>query len=217
MNKIIWKKIHNYFGLASALFLVLLLATGILLNHAPWFEGNETTVIAADPQVQGRIFQGRKDGLFASLDGGKSWDEVPMLYPPQNVSDIKFYGNEIFLTEKWGKVIASSDGGKIWRSIEVPFDPKTGGIELKNISQGEDHSLILFTSHGWLSTRDDGQTWDETHFNKLARPFRRLVLAIHNGYFFGPRFVWLYDFSAVALLILILSGLVLWNAGRSAA
>ncbi len=217
MNKIFWKKIHNVLGLTSASFLLLLLATGILLNHPSWLKTNNPTVAAAHPQIVGKIYQGKKDGLFVSEDGGKTWEEVPMLRPPQNVAGIEFYENEIYVIEKWGRLMGSSDGGKVWRNIEIPFDPQSLGIELKRFSRGAGGLLCLYTSHGWLDSADGGKTWDESHFHKDSRPLDRLILTIHNGYFFGPQFVWLYDFSAWALLILIVSGVILWKAGRTAA
>jgi len=218
-NKVGWKKIHNVLGLASAVFLLLLLGTGILLNHPAWLDRGEPTAMAADPKVGSRIFEGKKDGLFVSGDAGVTWDEVPMLYPPQNVADIRFSGDgkEIYVVEKWGRVILSKDGGRIWENIPLPFDAQADGVELMSATPGPAGGLCLFTSHGWLLSKDGGKSWDASRFDKKAHPLRRLILTIHNGYFFGPKFVWLYDFSALALLILIVSGFVLWKAGRSAA
>jgi hypothetical protein len=219
MNKTVWKKIHNIFGLSSALFLFLLLSTGILLNHPSWLDKDEATALAADPKVPSRIYEGKKDGLFVSGDTGRTWNDVPMLYPPQNVADIRFSndGKEIYVVEKWGRVILSKDGGKIWENIALPFDPQVEGVELKSATPGAGGSLCLFTSHGWLLSKDGGKSWDASRFDKRARPLHRLILTVHNGYFFGPKFVWLYDFSALALLVLIVSGIVLWKIGRSVA
>ena len=216
MNKIWWKQIHNVLGLASGLFLTLLLVTGILLNHPSFLEKNEVRVVRSDPTDSKKLYQGRKDGLFVSLNGGETWEEVPMLYPPEEVVDIQVAGagKEIYVLEKWGRILGSMDGGKVWKSVPLSFDPPSEGIELKSISLSGDGTLVLATSHGWLKSSDRGGTWDQAHFNKAARPLHRLILTIHNGYFFGPKFVWVYDLSAVALLILIVSGIILWKAGR---
>lgn len=219
VNKIWWKKIHNWLGIASALFLLILLVTGILLNHPDWLKSkDENEVVVAHPAQPEKLLAGRRDGLFESLDGGKRWEEVSMLYPPQEVADITFSpknSKEIYLLEKWGKIFFSADGGKIWETFSLPFDPQSEGIELKKISLGANQNLILFTSHGWLSTKDKGQSWDQTHFDASQMPLHRLIVTLHNGYFFGPAFVWLYDFSAIALFIVILSGFILWNIGRT--
>lgn len=219
MNKIWWKKIHNWLGIASAIFLLVLLVTGILLNHPRWLINEEQNeVVVAHPAEPEKLFAGRRDGLFESMDGGKSWEEVPMLYPPQEVTDILFSPKnpkEIYLLEKWGKIFFSADGGKIWETFSPPFDPQKDGIELKKLSLGEKGNLLLFTSHGWLSTKDRGKNWDQTNFDKTKMPFYRLILTLHNGYFFGPAFVWLYDFSAIALFILIITGFILWKIGRT--
>ena len=218
MNKIWWKKVHNVLGLASALFLVLLLGTGILLNHPFLLERNEARVMAVDPGNSLKFYMARKDGLYRSLDAGANWEEVPILYPPQEVVAISFSprgSDEIYLLERWGRILVSKDGGQVWNGIPLPFDPQSLGIECKTISVNSSGMILVLTSHGWISSGDGGRTWETKYLKKDARPLHRLILTIHNGYFFGPSFVWIYDFSAVALFVLIVSGLVLWKIGRS--
>ena len=217
MNKIWWKKIHNVLGILSALFLLILLITGILLNHPSSLHKGEVETIAADPSNSERLLSSRKEGLFYSLNGGKNWEEVSMLYPPEEVTDIIFSPENpknIYVLEKWGRILASKDGGRIWETIQLPFDPQSQGIELKKLSVGEKEKLVILTSHGWISSEDNGKNWDESYLNKNKMPLYRLIMTLHNGYFFGPRFLWVYDFAAASLLILIVSGLVLWNIGR---
>lgn len=217
MNKIGWKKIHNILGLSSALFLLLLLVSGVLLNHPGLLEKGEPAVMRANPRDNRQIYMGRKDGLYLSKDRGKNWDEVPMLYPPENIADIDVSadGQRVLVLEKWGRLLASLDGGKVWNNVKLPLDPQSEGIELKSVSAPGKGAVLVLTSHGWLETLDFGGTWDESRFNHKARPLHRLVLTIHNGYFFGPKFVWLYDFAAASLLILIVSGVILWKIGRT--
>ncbi len=217
MNKIWWKNIHNVFGLGSSLFLLLLLVTGILLNHPNSLKKNVIETIAAHPANENKIFLSKKDGVYVSQDRGVSWEEIPMLFPPQEVTDIAFsptHPEEIYLLERWGKIYNSKDGGKIWSSLSLPFDPQTEGIELKNISIGPNGILMVLTSHGWIQSKDNGKNWDESHLQKGTPPLYRLILTLHNGYFFSPAFVWVYDFAALALFILIVSGLYLWKIGR---
>lgn len=217
MNKIWWKKIHNIFGISSSLFLVLLLVTGVLLNHPKKIQKDAVETIALDPKKSEKLYCGKKDGLYFSEDSGKNWNEVPMLYPPQEVRDIAFSPQDpkkIYVLEKWGKIIFSQDGGKIWDRIEIPFDAQSEGIELKKLSIGKKNEITVLTSHGWILSKNQGKNWDQTYLNKTKTPLYRLILTLHNGYFFGPAFVWVYDFSAIALLILIISGLILWNINR---
>lgn len=222
MNKTIWKKAHNLLGLASALFLVMLLVTGLMLNHPGWMrkqDAQKFEIVALDPAHPQKIFAAGRDALYVSENSGKDWQEVEMLYPPSETADIRFDPRDpsrIWLLERWGKLMVSEDGGKVWDLKTIPFDPQSKGVELRMISLGAPGRVAIVTSHGWIRSEDNGKSWDESQL-RLDRPsLNRLVLSIHNGYFFGSRFVWLYDFSAVALLVLVISGFVLWQAGRSA-
>ena len=88
-------------------------------------------------------------------------------------------------------------------------------MELRSVSVGANGEVAVNTSHGWTMSKDTGKTWDDSRLQMEHPSIHRLVLSIHNGYFFGPRFVWLYDFAAAALLVLIVTGFVLWKQGRS--
>ena len=217
MNVIWWKKIHNILGIASAFFLTILLVTGICLNHPARFERKDMEAIALDPSDTSRIFSGGKDGLSVSKDGGAQWEEVPMLFPPQDVVDLVFASKDprrIYALEKWGRLYVSHDGGKVWTALALPFDPQLTGVELKRIVPGAGGDLALLTSRGWLRSGDGGKTWDPSHFIPGRRSAMETIKALHNGYFFSPQFVWVYDASAAALLILIVTGFVLWKTGR---
>lgn len=217
MNKIWSKRIHNLFGISSAVFLTVLLVTGVLLNHPSSLQKESLETAVRDPFHPGKIYLGRKDGLYFSLDGGKTLEEVPMLYPALEVTDIAFSSlgeKTVLAVEKWGRVLLSRDGGATWDRVPLPFDAQTQGIELKKISLGPDGAILLLTSHGWLETRDRGREWNQENFHPQKMPLYRLVKMIHNGYFFGPMFVWVYDFAAAALLILIATGIYLWYIGR---
>ncbi len=68
MNKIWWKKIHNVLGLSSALFLTVLLMTGILLNHPSVFNEKKEEVIELDPTEVGDFKVENYDGATAAAN-----------------------------------------------------------------------------------------------------------------------------------------------------
>lgn len=79
------KRLHTWVGLLSALLLIFIFLTGVLLNHPrKWIKGylSEPLSLASDPSENARLYQGRVDGLWESIDAGNSWQEVDMLYPP---------------------------------------------------------------------------------------------------------------------------------------
>ncbi|MBI3012818.1 MAG: hypothetical protein HYY63_04260, partial [Elusimicrobia bacterium] len=139
MDQIIWKKIHNWLGISSAIFLTGLLLTGLLLNHPSSLKKNVVETIQIHPANPNQLFRGGEEGFFRSSDGGKIWEEVPMLYPPQELSDIAFAPEDpekIYILERWGRILTSKDGGHIWNAVPLPFDPQSEGVELKQLSIG---------------------------------------------------------------------------------
>jgi len=214
---VIHKRVHTWAGLASAVFLLIICITGVMLNHPVRMVAHypeEVLSLAIDPQNPKRIYQGRVDGLWLSEDQGDSWVEIDMLYPPQELVDIQFRPGtpqHIYLLQKWHGILSSRDGGAIWDVLALPFDPQEKNIELKRIAVSSNGDLALMTSGGMLHSNDQGEVWNLDQFNRDKSSYWHLVKNIHSGHFFGEWFVRVYDLVVVAVILLIITGLVMWR------
>jgi uncharacterized iron-regulated membrane protein len=221
------KNVHNWLGLASALFLLALLVTGIALNHpGALIPGSqaERLALAADPSDPRTLYRGTASALERSTDGGATWEEVPMLFPASEVVDIAFHPRDarvVAVLQRWQGPLLSADGGAVWEPVALDFDPQATGIELVSLAISGDGALWLETSAGLLrasrpvSSPGERAAWEPVDFDPARKNWLRIVRTFHNGHFFGPWFVKLYDASAVALLLLILTGVVLCRVKSS--
>jgi uncharacterized iron-regulated membrane protein len=215
------KTAHNWVGLASAVFLTALLVTGVALNHPDRFIGgasSERLSLAADPWRSGRLYRGTASGLQRTEDGGATWEEVPMLFPAVEVVDVAFHPADrdaVYVLQRWQGVLASRDGGTVWEPFEVPFDPTAAGVELVGLTVTPAGELFLETSAGLLTRAAGAGAWTPRDFDLKRRNWTRIVKSLHNGHFFGTWFVKVYDAAAAALLLLIVTGIVLWRLKAS--
>jgi hypothetical protein len=211
------KKSHTWLGLASALFLGLLLATGVLLNHPQRFipgADRQRLCMAADPAHPHRLYRGTGLSLDRSDDGGRTWEEVPMLFPAQEVVSVAFHPRNprvIYALQRWQGPLRSLDGGTVWETVPLDFDPQETGVELVSLALSPSGDVFLETSQGLLRRTAGAGAWTSVDFDLQAKNWLRLVKTIHNGHFVGPWFVKVYDAAAAALLILIVSGVLLWR------
>jgi hypothetical protein len=224
------KAIHRYWGIGSAIFLLLLSLTGILLHHPGWFSGTieETLSIAIDPADPHHLLRGTTSGLFQSHDGGVTWSETDMLLPAEKVVGIAFSSDifgRVYVALRDLGLIRSDDAGRIWESIALPFVPVDAGIEIHGIAIAPKGGIFLSTSRGLLVSLNGGVTWDWRSRTKEERTFYQIVHSLHTGYFLrfllpaslSPLLLslsslppYIYDIAAVGLLILIFTGFSLY-------
>lgn len=214
MNILIHRKIHTFLGLFSSAFLLILLVTGILLNHPDQLKGPEIRALAMGSS--GAWYGAAEGSLWRSVDHGKNWEEVPMIFSLQEPVALAFDHSAtpaLYVLERWGKVYRAEVENWIWETLPFTTDLQAKGIECQSI-QASANNVAVLTSHGIIFSTDGGTTWD---ISQLAQkpPLKKLIWSLHTGYFFGPHFVWLYDFAAAALAILIVSGFILWRWRKS--
>ena len=211
------KNLHNWMGLGSAVFLALLLVTGVMLNHPLKMIGGadaQRFSVAADPSSPQRLYRGTWSLLERSEDGGKTWEEVPMAFPAMEVVDIAFHPKKtktIYVLQRWHGPLMSEDGGVVWEPVPMSFDPQAAGVELIGLAVSADGSLFLETSAGLLKRAAGADQWQPVDFDLQKKNWMRVVKTLHNGHFFGEWFVKVYDVTAAVLLILIITGIVLWR------
>jgi len=210
------KRLHRWLGLGAIPIGGILLITGIALNHEKMWsqKGGPILSMTAVGQSGADLLRGTPQGLERSSDGGHSWTQVETPWPTDETIALSLHPlkpNVVYAAMRWLGLIRSLDGGRVWESIELPFRPETTGIKLEAFSVSSQGRLYLETSAGLLSSLDEGRTWDQTLFNIKRQDPALLVRSLHNAYFFGPWAIPLYDATAVAFGLLMVSGILLWR------
>lgn len=222
--------LHRWLGLVAGLMILIAAGTAIGLNHQDaWRRSPSGDAVArspfqkyvlstaVDPTDAKRILVGTNDGLFRSLDGGKTWEEAVLPVPAEQVGTILFDPRRpgvAYLALRSIGVFRSEDHGDIWEELTLPFYPPEG-TQVAGLSlDGEGH-LTLATTDGLYRQPATGEEW--LHLGKPAAPkaedgkrIAQLMYDLHDGRFWGTYGVPITDAVSIALIVLVLSGYVLY-------
>ncbi len=236
MNLLAWMKWHHWAGLITAVFIVILCVTGILLNHgsalglarhyvhSDWLL-NLYDIEPAQAPVSfnaGSHWVTRiGDQLY--FDGRELTERSDTLLGVVQLQDqiVAALGDRLLMLAPDGTTI------EVLRAIEgVPAD-------MKRIGSTADSRLVIDTSRGQLLPDLDSLRWDQTgagdahwampaqlpaelnatlihSFRDRTLTLERLLLDIHSGRIVDHFGVWFMDAVAVALLSLVVSGIWIW-------
>ena len=227
---------HRYIGLAAALFVVVLAATGLLLNHSgelgldsikvsspallDWYGVHAPdTVISyrAGPltvtDAAGRIYldQGVLPNVEGPLAGAVEYAGLVVVAT----------GNQLLLLTPAGELVERLDNAS-----GVPADILAIGVAGSG-------ALAVRTAHGsyrtdenflgWTALDDVAAEWATstrlTEQQRLALnrawrgdglPLERIMLDMHSGRILGTAGVYVMDGAAILFLLLAVSGVWLW-------
>lgn len=107
--------------------------------------------------------------------------------------------------------MVSNDGGIIWEKRALPFDPQEENVELRELTIGNKGQLILLTTSGLLTSQDRGKSWSTKNFKPEQQSPWHIIRNLHSGHFFGEWFIKVYDLLFMAILLLIVTGIVIWR------
>jgi len=231
-------KLHRYFGLTAALFVVVLTVTGILLNHTEslrlkdrhltqsWLlklYGVDSPLPGAAYRAEGHWISQMGDGLFVDRRLTRSIPDGALKGAAgfQGMVLAALANRLLLLTVKGELVdeLTVSGVGALWR--------------------GGDGRLVVKAADGWYAInedftevspalsppRDSRPVEAKTLPGALAQaiavgwrgqglPVERVLLDLHSGRIFGAFGVWLMDGAALLLLSLTLTGLATWFGRR---
>ena len=227
---------HRYIGLTSALFVILLALTGLLLNH--------TEDLALDSRhVQSGLlldWYGIKapDSMPAYSVGSTTvtevgahiyWNTTPI---PQAAAPLMgaVETHDMVVIGVEGQLLLFTPEGELIERLD-----NTSGVpaEIQSLGLNAAGDLIVRTAHGvyrtdssmlnWHETVDDSIKWTvstppapalratlQQAYRGTGLTLERVLLDIHSGRILGSRGVYLVDTAALLFLVLATSGAWLW-------
>lgn len=228
--------LHRWLGLGAGALILVAAVTAIALNHQDLWKQFGTTGKAAtspyqkyvlsvgvDPAEPARVLVGTHDGLFRSVDGGKTWEEAILPVPAEGVSAIAFDTERpgvAYVAIRKAGVFRSEDHGDVWEEVPLPFYPPEG-TEIAGLALGKAGSVTLATTDGLYAQAHPGGQWrHEAKEPGVARQqsnrLLQLVYDLHDGRFWGAYGVLITDVVAAAMIALVLTGYVMFFARAAA-
>jgi hypothetical protein len=217
--------IHKWLGLLSCLFILMVAVTAVALNHREQLSGlfqhgssvfspAGIKVMATDPFNGRQIIASDFKKLFKSANSGKTWQELKLFVPADNVNNIAFDPYEhdkVFISLKRAGIYFSEDGGEVWDELSLPFNPAEGeNIENVSLSRNEVHVKTRFALYNYNSLTEK---WDTVAFKGIDRQaavrLDELIYNIHSGRIFGEFGIVIYDTLSAGLILLAISGIYL--------
>ncbi|MNK41292.1 Ycf48-like protein [compost metagenome] len=216
-------QLHRWLGLIAGLLILVAAGTAIALNHQDWFrrppasgEGPFAKYVlstAVDPSDSQRILVGTHDGFFRSPDGGASWEKVALPVPAEQVGAIQFdpgRPGRVYVAVRASGLYRSDDHGARWEAIALPFSPPRG-TQLAGLALDAEGKLTLTTTAGLYREGSDG--WGRVGGappKPKANQALQVIYDLHDGRFWGTYGVPVTDGVSVALILLVLSGYILF-------
>ncbi len=231
---------HRYLGLLSALFVIVLALTGLMLNHSHALKLNRidvTSTVLLDwygiraPAALSFPVRGH---WVSQLGERLYFDRKELLRDPALLLGVIESGDVRVITLQHTLLLVDRQGGIIERLGEdegVPAGMRRLGLD----SEGR---IIIDAAHGYYRTDRDFLDWQEvdvagdvswprpeampeSHYDRLRQQYRgsslnleRVLLDLHSGRLLAEWGVYLMDAAAVCLLLLALLGIRVWLARR---
>ena len=224
---------HRLLGIVSALFVILLATTGILLNHTDALALHKRHI--ESPSLlswygfhlpdKSTSFQCDKI-VVSQLNEQLYFNDKAIFVNPEKIIGSVYFGSMIVIADQYTLHLYTPKGELI-ENIEIPKQPTYIGLSHNN------QNLIVATRNGNFQTDTSLLQWQKTDRSaewantikipqtleqQLNRAYlglgvsaERLLLDLHSGRFFGQYGVWFMDIVALAFCFLAMSGIFLWS------
>jgi hypothetical protein len=235
---------HRHLGLASALFVILLAVTGLLLSH--------TGDLALDTHYIRSAFlldwygirapeamPSYKSGAIAVTEVGTRvyWNTTPLPQAPVPLLGVVAAHELIIIGAGQQLLLFTPDGELVERMDSAAGIP----ADIRSLGTTADGNLAVRTPHGVFVADESIQTWHDEAADASIRwatprapaaalraalqaayrgnglTLERVLLDIHTGRILGNRGVYLVDAAALLFLLLATSGVWLWGRHLAAA
>lgn len=206
------RKLHRWLGVMAAALVLVAAVTGFLLQHPGWLgpAGNDATSLAVAGDAW---FRGTDWGVERSGDGGRTWQEVPMLAPPVEVVRIIAAPDDpdrIYALGK-GALVRSTDGGRVWEEVSIDISGPQAYVTYRDLAVAAGGNLGLLTDQGLLGSPDGGASWAwlAPRAPSGGRDWHQWLHDLHTGRLLGTPGRLLTEAGALALVLLTVTGIVI--------
>jgi hypothetical protein len=233
------RKLHRTFGAGAAIFILLMVLSGLAINHAEGLKLQQRLV--SQPWVldwygldePGDIRSFNAGGRWLSFVGSQLYHDGNPVSPLANGIGVVFDGTMIIAAGSNELILLDNNGVLIER---VPWNQPE---PIESVGLLNEEAIVIKTASGlWQADAQlfQWQSIDETDVTPLwpssesapseirqavtaqyrgsGMSLERLVFDLHSGRIFGSVGVLVYDFLALLVGFLAISGLVLWARGR---
>jgi hypothetical protein len=197
-----FRKFHRLSGSIAALFLMIVVCTGIALQHPSWFSKNSlNTPITHYVESNNVSWIGSKQGLFFKTKKSPIIKKAPLRVQQSEVVGLLNFKNQLFVAFEEGTLLQFKKNK--WSRYEIP----KGAHTLYSLSI-HDKQLLLTTDKGLYAL--DNTTWKLIQKQHVQSDILYTLKKLHTGYFLNDSMRTLYQIMAWITLLLILSGTVLY-------
>ena len=131
--------------------------------------------------------------LFRSADGGKQWEQTPLLMPPKcaGVSRPRMLAiaidpedpRDVWVGVEEGGLFRTRDGGDSWKRIDGkgPGEVRNSDIHSIVVLPGPAKTILVLVVNALYVSRDDGETWTETNVRERWGIYYSRVLVRKPG------------------------------------
>ncbi|MBM4130339.1 hypothetical protein FJ250_04840 [bacterium] len=206
---------HEKLGLFLAAGALLMILTGLALQHPGWLGRGALPprVVTADPAAPGRLLRASPALLEESLDGGATWNELPLSAAPDAPVAAAFAPPPARGAWLLGatELLASADGGAVWERLELPPGVGSGDPPLALTVTADGRPVVVAAHSAWLGGplgEGGGARWtslwrvEPTRGDRLRLAVRRL----HTGHWGPPLTPRLYDLAALLFVAVLATG-----------
>ena len=236
MLRILIFKWHKRMGIVSALFVMLLVVTGILLNHTDSLEmqnifvKNKLILNAYDINPQKEPYGFVVDNYWISkVEDRVYFNQQELIETAEKLVGVISTDEFMVIALDESLLLVTTSGDIVERLTGSEGVP--GGIQF--IGKDKDNEIVIRTVHGdyiadfdntnWQRIEEINALWSTVDVmpddlkQKLLELYRgrglsleRIVLDLHSGRIFGGWGVFLVDVMAILFFLLALSGTWMW-------
>ena len=232
---------HRYMGISTAVFVIILTVTGLLLNHTDELK-LDANYVQSDVLLdwygitapQGLVSYKAGSTQITAVNDRIFWDSKPLLHISAPLAGVQAFDDMVVIVAA-GKLSLYTREGELIEKLDnatgVPIDILAIGISsggLLSVKTARDIYLADANLLEWVRADNPEVRWSTTQTTNpvlqrsLQKAYRgtgltmeRIMLDLHSGRILGRAGVYIMDAAAIGFLLLAASGIWLWLRRRA--